>query len=90
MHLRDGLQTHATVRQRYDHLVDNGTLGMDAFAALAGYNPKRSSVMLDWSPSEFSRLRLQFARDEARPGVADNQVFLQYIMSLGAHAGHTF
>jgi hypothetical protein len=46
--------------------------------------------MLDWSPSEFSRLRLQFARDEARPGQADNQVYLQYIMSLGAHAGHTF
>jgi hypothetical protein len=71
-------------------LVENGTLGMDAFPALAAYNPKRSSVMLDWSPSEFSRLRLQFARDEARPGAADNQVFLQYIMSLGAHAGHTF
>ena len=71
-------------------LVDNGTLGMDAFPALAAYKPKRASVMLDWSPSEFSRLRLQFARDEARPGAADNQVYLQYIMSLGAHAGHTF
>ena len=22
MHLRDGLQTHVTVRQRYDHLVE--------------------------------------------------------------------
>lgn len=71
-------------------LVDSGVSGMDAFPALARYNPKRSSVMLDWSPSEFSRLRLQFARDEARPGQADNQVYLQYIMSLGAHAGHTF
>jgi len=71
-------------------LVDSGVLGMDAFPALASYNPKRSSVMLDWSPSEFSRLRLQFARDEARPGQPDNQVYLQYIMSLGTHAGHTF
>ncbi|KQQ97502.1 hypothetical protein [Massilia sp. Leaf139] len=71
-------------------LVDSGALGMDAFPALAAYKPKRSSVMLDWSPSEFSRLRLQFARDEARPGESDNQLFLQYIMSLGAHAGHTF
>jgi hypothetical protein len=71
-------------------LVDSGALGMDAFPALASYKPKRSSVMLDWSPSEFSRLRLQFARDEARPGQTDNQVYLQYIMSLGAHAGHTF
>lgn len=71
-------------------LVESGALGMEAFPALAGYKPKRSSVMLDWSPSEFSRLRLQFARDEARPGQSDNQVFLQYIMALGAHAGHTF
>lgn len=78
---------------RFDRLA-SGTpfvgLGLDAFPALSAYNPKRSSVMVDWSPSEFSRLRLQFARDQARPGAADNQVYLQYIMSLGAHAGHTF
>ncbi|TIS58609.1 cell division protein ZapE [Mesorhizobium sp.] len=29
MHLRDGLQTHATVRQRYDHLVETGTIARD-------------------------------------------------------------
>jgi len=29
MHLRDGLQTHATVRQRYDHLVDTGAVERD-------------------------------------------------------------
>jgi cell division protein ZapE len=29
MHLRDGLQTHATVRQRYDHLVKGGSLQRD-------------------------------------------------------------
>jgi hypothetical protein len=71
-------------------LVNNGTLGIDAFPSLASYSPKRSTVMLDYSPSEFSRLRLQFARDEARPGVTDNQIFLQYIMSLGTHAAHSF
>ena len=26
MHLRDGLQTHATVRQRYDHFVQGGAV----------------------------------------------------------------
>jgi hypothetical protein len=46
--------------------------------------------MLDWSPSEFSRLRLQFARDTAMAGITDNQVTLQYIMSLGAHGAHKF
>ncbi|TIS04835.1 MAG: cell division protein ZapE, partial [Mesorhizobium sp.] len=29
MHLRDGLQTHATVRQRYDHLVETGVVERD-------------------------------------------------------------
>ena len=45
--------------------------------------------MFDYSPSEFSRFRLQFARDRARPGATDNQIFLQYIMSLGAHGAHS-
>lgn len=30
MHLRDGLQTHATVRQRYDHMVETGAVARDA------------------------------------------------------------
>ncbi|MFL6673575.1 MAG: hypothetical protein ACJ8LG_09815 [Massilia sp.] len=71
-------------------LVDNGQLGIGAFPALASYAPSRGTVMLDYSPSEFSRLRLQFARDKARPGAADNEIFLQYIMSLGTHAAHAF
>jgi hypothetical protein len=36
-------------------------------------DPKRSTAMIDFSPSEFSRFRLQFARDEARFNEADNQ-----------------
>ena len=35
-------------------------------------------------------LRLQVARDQSRNGEADNQVWLQYIMSLGAHGAHKF
>jgi hypothetical protein len=46
--------------------------------------------MLDWSPTEFSRLRLQFARDKSRAGSADDQLYLQYIMSMGTHAAHAF
>ena len=57
---------------------------------LDAYAPARASVMFDYSPSEFSRLRLQLARDKSRPGVVDNQIFLQYIMSLGTHAAHAF
>jgi hypothetical protein len=54
-------------------------------------NPRKNSLMLDWSPSEFSRIRLQYSRDQARGfGGADNQWFLQYMMSLGAHGAHGF
>jgi hypothetical protein len=46
--------------------------------------------MVDWSPSEFSRIRLQLAQDKSRPDATDNEVFLQYIVSLGAHGAHRF
>jgi hypothetical protein len=71
-------------------LVDSGALTGGAFPILAGYNPTRNTLMTDWSPSEFSRIRLQFARDKSRMGVADNQLFIQYIVSLGAHGAHKF
>jgi len=71
-------------------LVDSGALAAADFPILARYNPTRNTLMTDWSPSEFSRIRLQYARDRSRMGIADNQVFVQYIMSLGAHGAHKF
>lgn len=57
---------------------------------LSGHDPSRQSAMIDWSPSEFSRLRLQLARDKSRADEPDNQLWLQYVMSLGAHGAHKF
>ncbi|HSV44975.1 MAG TPA: hypothetical protein VLJ58_04205 [Ramlibacter sp.] len=54
------------------------------------YRPRKESLMLDFSPSEFSRVRLQLARDRSRLGEPDRQLVLQYQMSLGAHGGHGF
>ncbi|MDE2090235.1 MAG: carbohydrate porin, partial [Gammaproteobacteria bacterium] len=54
-----------------------------------GYTPKRDSVMVDFSNSEFSRFRLQYNRDRSFPQTAI-QWYLQYIMSLGAHGAHTY
>ena len=71
-------------------LVNSGALKAADFPILNAYNPTRNTFMVDWSPSEFSRLRLQYARDRPQFGTADNQVFLQYIMSLGAHGAHKF
>ena len=61
-----------------------------ASLANSGYKPSKNTLMLDYSPSEFSRVRLQFAQDRARQGLVDNQVFLQYQMSLGAHGAHSY
>jgi hypothetical protein len=71
-------------------LVNNGALVAADFPIHAPYNPTRNTLMLDFSPSEFSRLRLQVANDKSQPGAGDKQLFLQYIMSLGAHGAHSF
>jgi hypothetical protein len=71
-------------------LVESGALAATDFPILGAYSPKRNTFMVDWSPSEFSRVRLQFARDYSRMGFTDNQIFLQYILSMGAHGAHKF
>jgi hypothetical protein len=58
--------------------------------ATGDFDPNRNSLVIDYQPSEFSRLRWQFSRDRSRSGAADNQIYLQYMMSLGAHGAHRF
>jgi hypothetical protein len=77
---------------RYDQL-DQGSSSLGANAGNipdVDYDPKRWSAMVDWTPSEFSRWRLQYNNDESRDGITDHQVFLQYIFSLGVHGAHKF
>jgi hypothetical protein len=77
---------------RYDRLnpgaVDFGA--NSAFLPVTDYSPTRHSLMLDYSPSEFSRLRLQVSKDKSMESVSENQWFVQYIHSLGAHGAHKF
>ena len=84
---------------RYDYLdsgstriglVADGRLPAAAFPALAAGVPRRVTWMMDWSPSEFSRLRAQFAWDDARATARDRQLLLQYLYSIGAHGAHKF
>lgn len=81
---RVGLRTEGLDAGRPDYGVNTGAL------ALAVSPPRKNSLMVDFSPSEFSRVRLQLARDRARDGKADNQFFIQYQMSLGAHGAHNY
>jgi hypothetical protein len=78
---------------RYERLSSgsqNSGLGLANFAILSAFTPSRTGVMFDYNPSEFTRLRVQLARSHAQPGTSDNQIFLQYIMSLGTHGAHSF
>lgn len=80
---------------RYDKLWrgDADFNGADiggTIASLGDYDSSRHSLMLDWSPSEFSRVRLQYSKDKSMDGQSENQWFVQYIHSLGAHGAHKF
>lgn len=79
---------------RYDQL-DSSNSGADtdileeAGLDNEGHTPKRYSAMVEWLPSEFSRIRLQFNRDQSYEDT-DNQLFLQYTHSLGSHGAHQY
>ncbi len=76
--------------------LDGNATTLDADEAIeeSGYaeghdDPYRWSAMLDWTPTEFSRVRLQYNRDNSTDDT-DHQLFLQYIMSFGAHGAHQY
>jgi len=79
---------------RYDRLTsdNNGSdIALLAEAGLdsEGHTPERSTIMLDYSHSEFSRIRLQIAKDDSYED-SDSLLFVQYIVTLGAHGAHSF
>ena len=81
---RVGLRTERLEHGTVDYAANNANLPRYDF------NPAKNSIMVDYNLSEFSRIRLQFAQDKARQGVTDQQTFLQYQMSLGAHGAHAY
>lgn len=56
----------------------------------SAFDPYRNTLELTWRNSEFSLLRLQFARDQPTADTTDNALTLQYQVSLGAHGAHKF
>ncbi len=87
---------------RYDHLEAdniiadfvNGGIDEDEFLEESGLgaedDPNKTSIMLDYSPSHFSRIRLQYSQLDNGHEDTNDIVTLQYTMSLGAHGAHTF
>jgi len=74
---------------RYDRLDANNAVDTLLLPLVVEHTPSRESAMVDFSNSEFSRFRLQYNRDDSRQQ-SDDQIVLQYTMSLGAHGAHRF
>ncbi|MDD9982865.1 MAG: hypothetical protein OXU81_16170 [Gammaproteobacteria bacterium] len=68
---------------RYSQLLPSNEMELD-------HDPTAVAAMIDWTNSEFSRVRLQYTRESLAEDEDDNQIMLQYITSLGAHPAHTF
>ena len=78
------------VGYRHDEVgADNGPLFSGTIFEDPGRRSARDSFKIEWSPSEFSRLRMQFIDDRVLDE-SDSQFLLQYIMSVGAHGAHEF
>ena len=77
---------------RYSQLyaADSPTALAGSVLDANGHDPYSVSFMGDWTNSEFSRVRLQYNREELAKGQDDNQFLLQYVMSIGAHPAHKF
>jgi hypothetical protein len=79
---------------RYDRL-DSDNTGSDedvlgeAGLDNEGHTPERFTLMGDYSHSEYSRVRLQYAKDDSYED-SDNILTIQYVMSLGPHGAHQF
>ena len=77
---------------RYSELNSPSTTNdlVDSHLDAKGFDAKSYTVMLDWTNSEFSRIRAQYDHEELEQNNHDNQFTLQYIMSIGAHSAHKY
>ncbi|HEY7515256.1 MAG TPA: porin, partial [Vicinamibacteria bacterium] len=51
---------------------------------------KGGSVLLTFWPSEFSQIRAQYRRTRLGEGTNANELFFQFLFSIGAHGAHAF
>ncbi len=66
-----------------DEFLEESGLGAEG-------DPERTSLMLDYAPSHFSRIRLQYSKLDNGHDAKHDTMMLQYVMSLGSHGAHTF
>jgi hypothetical protein len=52
--------------------------------------PYRWTGALEFNPTEFSRLRLQYNYDKSAPNKVNQEIFLQFLIAVGAHGAHAY
>ena len=52
--------------------------------------PYRATGALEFNPTEFSRIRLQYNYDKSNPNKENQEVFLQFLIAVGAHGAHAY
>lgn len=56
-----------------------------------GEEPWKATGSVEYNPSEFSRIRVQYNQDRSgRDGVTNHEVMVQLIVGVGAHSAHPF
>ena len=81
------------VGERFDLLAQN-SVTIDGLGQPLDHMLQRTTTMLEFSPTEFSRFRLQYAYDRSRylNGVQKDvhEVLLQMNIAVGPHGAHSF
>ncbi len=52
--------------------------------------PYRATAALEFNPTEFSRIRLQYNYDLSDPNKVNQEIFLQFLIAVGAHGAHAY
>ena len=52
--------------------------------------PYRWTGALEFNPTEFSRIRLQYNYDYSDPNKLNQEIFLQFLIAVGAHGAHAY
>jgi hypothetical protein len=83
-------------RWRYGARYDALELFADSFKRAGseqdqGDTPWRATAAIEFNPSEFTRVRLQYNHDESgRDGRSNDEAILQFLFGIGAHFAHAF
>lgn len=77
---------------RFDHLgIFKDEFVSNGIDQTFGEQPWRANGSIEFNPTEFSRIRVQYNHDRsARDDRTNHEVLLQFTLGIGAHAAHTF